>query len=59
MVGMRPTTAKRYAKIRQAAAELYGTMPVMKIYLELADRFNLSDETIRQILSKNNKNAPP
>lgn len=59
MVGMRPTTAKRYAKIRQAAAELYGTMPVMKIYLELADRFNLSDETIRQILSKNNKKAPP
>lgn len=56
---MRPTTERRYARIRQAASELYGTMPVMKIYLELADRFNLSDETIRQILSKNNKNAPP
>jgi len=49
---MRPTTAKRYAKIRQAAAELYGTMPVMKIYLELGERFNLSDEHIRRILRK-------
>ena len=56
---MRQTTIKRYAQIRQAASELYGKMPVMKIYLVLADRFNLSDETIRQILSKSNKNAPP
>ena len=57
---MRPTTAKRYAKIRQAASELYGTMPVMKIYLELADRFGLSDEWIRHILSgKNTKKRPP
>ena len=49
---MRPTTERRYARIRQAASELYGTMPVMKIYLELADRFNLSDEHIRRILRK-------
>lgn len=53
---MRPTTERRYARIRQAAGELYGKMPVMKIYLELADRFNLSDEHIRRILRKN---SPP
>ena len=57
---MRPTTERRYARIRQAASELYGTMPVMKIYLELADRFGLSDEWIRHILSgKNAKKHPP
>jgi Mor family transcriptional regulator len=49
---MRHTTAKRYAMIRQAAGELYGTMPVMKIYVELGERFNLSDEHIRRILRK-------
>ena len=57
---MRPTTERRYDRIRQAAGELYGTMPVMKIYLELADRFGLSDEWIRHILSgKNAKKHPP
>ena len=50
---MRDTTKKRYQRIRQAAGELYGKMPMMKIYLELGDRFNFSDETIRQILGKN------
>ena len=49
---MRPTTERRYDRIRQAAGELYGTMPVMKIYLELGERFNLSDEHIRRILRK-------
>ena len=57
---MRATTARRYARIRQAAGELYGKMPVMKIYLELAERFGLSDEWIRHILSgKNAKKHPP
>ena len=55
---MRETTRKRYAKIRKAAAELYGTMPVMRIYTELAEKFGLSDESIRQILAKNKKNDP-
>jgi len=54
---MRETTCKRYAQIRKEAAELYGTMPVMKIYLQLADKFGLSDESIRQILRKSQKNA--
>ena len=57
---MRATTKRRYARIRKAAGELYGKMPVMKIYLELADRFGLSDEWIRHILSgKNAKKHPP
>ena len=57
---MRETTKKRYARIRQAAGELYGTLPVMKIYLELGERFGLSDEWIRHILSgKNTKKHPP
>ena len=56
---MRATTKRRYARIRQAAGELYGTMPVMKIYLELGERFDLSDERIRKILAKRQKNAPP
>ena len=56
---MRTTTRQRYQRIRQAAAKLYGTMPVMKIYLQLADQFALSDERIRKILAKNQKNAPP
>ena len=55
---MKEMTRKRYAKIRKAAAELYGTMPVMRIYTELADKFGLSDESIRQILRKNQKKAP-
>ena len=53
---MRETTRKRYAKIRKAAAELYGTMPVMRIYTELAEKFGLSDERIRKILAKIKKN---
>ena len=49
---MRPTTIKRHAQIRKAFTQLLGTMPVMKIYVRLADQFNLSDETIRRILRK-------
>ena len=56
---MRTTTNKRYRRIRAAAAQLYGTMPVMKIYLRLAEQFDLSDERIRKILAKKQKNAPP
>ena len=49
---MRPTTQRRYKRIREEAAKLYGTMPVMKIYIQLADQFDLSDEHIRRILRK-------
>ena len=49
---MRPTTIKRHAQIRKAFLKLIGTMPVMKIYVQLGEQFNLSDETIRRILRK-------
>ena len=49
---MKQTTKKRHERIRQAAGELYGKMPVMRIYTELADQFDLSDEHIRRILRK-------
>lgn len=56
---MKPTTERRYKRIRDAAARLYGTMPVMKIYLRLADDFDLSDERIRKILGKKHQKRPP
>ena len=49
---MRPTTIKRYRLIRRAAGELYGTMPVMRIYAHLAEQFGYTDEAIRKILAK-------
>ena len=52
----KPTTRKRYERIRQAAAHMYGTMPVMHLYAALAHDFDLSEERIRKILAKN---APP
>ena len=54
---MRETTRKRYERIKQAAAALYGTMPAMQIYANLAEKFGLSEERIRKILAKNKKNA--
>jgi len=53
---MKPTTRKRYERIRQAAAHMYGKMPVMHLYAALAHDFDLSEERIRKILAKN---APP
>jgi len=48
---MRETTRKRHERIRQAAAHMYGTMPVMQLYACLASDFDLSEERIRKILS--------
>jgi hypothetical protein len=60
---MKPTTRKRYERIRQAAAHMFGTMPVMHLYAALARDFGYSEEHIRRILSKTmhemQKNAPP
>ena len=53
---MKPTTKQRYKRIREAAGELYGTMPVMRIYARLGERFELSEERIRKILAKK---SPP
>lgn len=49
---MKETTRKRYMRIRKAAGELYGKMPVMHLYARLAEQFELSEEWIRKILSK-------
>lgn len=49
---MKPTTRKRYERIRQAAAHMIGTMPVMHLYAALARDFGYSEEHIRRILSK-------
>ena len=56
---MKETTKKRYERIRQAAAHMYGTMPVMQLYACLAADFELSEERVRKILSKKQKNRPP
>ena len=53
---MKRTTMQRYKRIRQAANELYGTMPAMLIYARLAEQFELSEERIRKILAKK---SPP
>ncbi len=49
---MRETTKKRYERIRQAAAHMYGKMPAMKLYVVLGEDFGMSDERIRKILAK-------
>ncbi len=49
---MRPTTLKRHNLIRQEANKLLGTMPAMRLYIQLAEQFGLSDERIRKILAK-------
>jgi hypothetical protein len=49
---MKEMTLKRHALIRCAFKKMLGTMPVMRIYLELSEQFGLSDETIRKILGK-------
>jgi len=54
---MKPTTIQRHRLIRREFNKLIGTMPVMRLYVVLGERFGLSDETVRQILSR--KNKPP
>ena len=52
MTVMKTTTERRYRRIRKAFNELAGTMPVMRIYAQLAEQFDLSEEWIRKILAK-------
>ena len=49
---MKETTIKRHRLIREEFNRLAGTKPLLKIYIDLGERFGLSDETIRQILHK-------
>ena len=48
---MRPTTEKRYKRIRKAFGEL-PPMPAMRAYVILGEQFGMSDEWIRKILAK-------
>ncbi|MBQ6978943.1 MAG: hypothetical protein IJQ18_09960 [Paludibacteraceae bacterium] len=52
---MKETTKLRYERIRQAAAHMYGKMPVMQLYACLASDFELSEERIRKILARKKK----
>ena len=56
---MKRTTLLRYERIRQAAAHMYGTMPVMRLYAALAHDFDCTEESIRKILAKKHKKRPP
>ena len=49
---MKETTIKRHRMIRAAFNELAGTMPLLKAYIVLGERFAMSDEYIRKILHK-------
>ena len=55
---MKKSTSLRHERIRQAAAHLYGTMPVMHLYTKLALDFGYSEERIRHILAKKAKKPP-
>ena len=48
----------RHARIRAAAKQYYGTMPVMHLYTKLALDFGYSEENIRKILAKKQKKTP-
>jgi len=52
---MKPTTIKRYRRIREAFNNL-PPMPAMLAYARLAEQFDLSEERIRKILQKK---SPP
>ena len=55
---MRETTRKKYERIQQAAAHMYGSMPAMQLYTALAEDFCLSEERIRKILASKTKKTP-
>lgn len=55
---MRPTTAARHKRIREQFYLLVGTMPLARVYLQLAEQFGMSDDYIRQICRKMPKKPP-
>ncbi len=55
---MKKSTSMRHERIRQAAAHMYGKMPVMHLYTKLALDFGYSEQHIRRILAKNAKKPP-
>ena len=55
---MKKSTSMRHARIRAAAKQYYGKMPVMHLYTKLALDFGYSEERIRHILAKKAKKPP-
>ena len=55
---MKKSTQLRHERIRQAAAHMYGKMPVMHLYTKLAIDFGYSEDRIRKILAKKAKKPP-
>ena len=55
---MKKSTSMRHERIRQAAKQYYGTMPVMHLYTKLALDFGYSEDRIRHILQKKYKKPP-
>ena len=55
---MKKSTSMRHARIRAAANQFYGKMPVMHLYTKLALDFGYSEDRIRHILQKKYKKPP-
>ena len=55
---MRENTVKRYNKIRKRYKELLGSGPVMHLYYQLADEFDMSMERVRQIIALTRRENP-
>ena len=55
---MRYTTLARHKRIREQFYLLVGTMPLTRIYLQLAEQFGMSDDYIRQICARKAKKPP-
>ena len=53
---IRASTKRRYALVAKAVRERLGKMPVMMVYLEVAQEMGLAEETVRRIIWKK-KNA--
>ena len=49
---MKASTKRRYQRIREAFNARLGTMPVMRLYAQIGEDFDLSEERIRKILAR-------
>jgi len=52
---IRASTKRRYALVVKAVRERLGKMPVMMVYLEVAQEMGLAEETVRRIMWKKKK----
>ena len=52
---IRASTKRRYALVVKAVRERLGKMPVMLVYLEVAQEMGLAEETVRRFMWKKKK----